>query len=598
MDFSKYARDKDGYMKIVLIDSPKKKKQKKQYKPALTILPVEIIMNEIFKYLQYEDLINIGYTCPKFRLFVEKFMNIKIFRLKSGYFLAKHQLRVIKWMTLRSKKDDRTGICGGIVGMKMGLGKTLTSIMYSLMNYNGSPTLVLTDKSIIEEWENTFNKFFYKKSGIKVIYLHRDYLGDKKINNLPKKKILESHFVITTYETLTSVCKEYNFDTKAFEYDSAERKIGTKKVLRPYKVKTDTGKKCLYTIKWKRIIADEGQKMNNTSTSVYKAMLNLCCEESFVLSGTFVRNDVLDLLSLFRFLGYSSENMTRDYFKNLIIQENLMKFIISIDYKDTDIKLKPLNIVEKLVYLDEEEQNIYNYILDQTRDEMRKLTFKKITYASVLAKFTLLRESCIAPYLIKKSEELDNEEMEDQDEWLEDIDGTSGIKSKKIKALTDIIVNIPKGEKVIVFSMFNKALKLIQYSLEKRGNKNTIIIEGSTNVNERKMQLNKFKSSKTHNVLMMNYKIGSQGLNLTEANHVICIEPWWCPSVEDQAVARCQRNGQTKQVSVYRVSVADTIETKMMKEIREKKMNIEENILTASKKTKLDIDLMARLLDM
>ena len=109
-------------------------------------------------------------------------------------------------------------------------------------------------------------------------------------------------------------------------------------------------------------------------------------------------------------------------------------------------------------------------------------------------------------------------------------------------------------------------------------NENVLLLNGNFNEKDRQDILTNFKNSKEHNVMIINYKIGSEGLNLMEANNVILCENWWCPSVMEQAKHRAYRIGQKRKVFIYNIITKNTIEEKI-KKICDKKEEISKNFM-------------------
>lgn len=95
-------------------------------------------------------------------------------------------------------------------------------------------------------------------------------------------------------------------------------------------------------------------------------------------------------------------------------------------------------------------------------------------------------------------------------------------------------------------------------------------IDGSTKASERLSMIQKFKDQQNSSILLMTYKVGGEGLNLVEANHCICGEPWWTDAVHNQAKARIWRTGQTKDVHVYNIIVSNSIEERILEICKQK----------------------------
>ena len=132
---------------------------------------------------------------------------------------------------------------------------------------------------------------------------------------------------------------------------------------------------------------------------------------------------------------------------------------------------------------------------------------------------------------------------------------------KKIKEKSD--------EKIIIFSFFSSFLEMFQKYLEKE-DIGAEIITGKDSIKKRYKKIDGFKESTTKNVLLINYQVGSEGINLTEATNVFFIEPWWSSYLMNQALARVHRIGQDKEVNVYYFSYKNSIETQIYKMCNDK----------------------------
>jgi SNF2 family DNA or RNA helicase len=226
-------------------------------------------------------------------------------------------------------------------------------------------------------------------------------------------------------------------------------------------------------------------------------------------------------------------------------------------------------------------------------------------FASVLAQFTRLRQASIAPYLITaeakrnktkgKDKELLEKELKAIKErfadsemfhWLTDKNTDSGIESCKVRAIIEILKRIKaSGEKVLIFSMFSSCLDLIADAIKKHiPDYEYVHVDGDVTGNERSQSIESFRRNDDVKVMLMTYKVGSEGLTLVEANHCICIEPWWTNAVHNQAKARIHRPGQTKEVFMHNVLVDGSIEEKVM-EICKDKDQLEDEILNGTIKT-------------
>ena len=171
------------------------------------------------------------------------------------------------------------------------------------------------------------------------------------------------------------------------------------------------------------------------------------------------------------------------------------------------------------------------------------------------------------------------------------------IVSSKLQAFSDLLDElIAGGHKVLVFSQFVKHLALVRPVLEERGITYQSL-DGNTSVEERKEAVNAFQRGEG-DVFLISLRAGGFGLNLTAADYVIHLDPWWNPAVEDQASDRAHRIGQSKSVTIYRLIAKNTIEDKIL-QLHHDKRDLAESILNGTDSVnKLSQDELLNLLAM
>lgn len=152
---------------------------------------------------------------------------------------------------------------------------------------------------------------------------------------------------------------------------------------------------------------------------------------------------------------------------------------------------------------------------------------------------------------------------------LNKLDLDNFITSSKVEKLTEMLKELGKGDKAIVFSQYTNMIDLVEWRLKKARIK-TVKLLGSMPLNMRRCMLDAFKHDASVSVILMSLKAGGEGLNLQVANNVFVLEPWWNPAVEAQAIQRAHRIGQTKPVRAVRFITKETIEEKMY-QLQEKK---------------------------
>lgn len=565
------------------------------------------------------DILNAATTCPYATKIINKWYGLRwIAMRKKGpgerHRLFPHQIEALKWMRERERTKSKD-VRGGILCMMMGLGKTLTAVAHTISSPRGdTPTLIVCGKSVMLEWRADIRKFFGDK--IKILFLHKDMMG-KYFEKITYAEILKYEMIITTYDVVlnTSRKKEF-FIERALDRDAAGR-VKTVSEVMGVTDESAIGPDLLFSVAWHRVITDESQRFANFRTRTYQAIMGIEGKYKWCLTGTPIRNYMTDLFSIFRFCGYKNVTKPREWSKYIYEYDRLDLAIFRMNYDDAGIIIPPRMDVDINVYLENEEKRCYKYFEAQTKDTYQGMMLGSITFASVLAMFTRLRQVCIAPFLVCPESKITHVATEDEKQadmiiqkaldqltgglgtWIKCVEGTAGMKSAKVTAIIDVLSKIPPNEKILIFTTFTSALdllrKTIQHYLPEFG---VCQIDGRTTGRNREEVLHEFKCSDEKRALLMTYKVGSEGLNLTEANHVICIEPWWCPSVHEQAKARCHRFGQTRNVHIYNINVVDSIETTMIRIVNETKLELASSVLKGTNKRvgKLDKYTLGRIL--
>lgn len=506
-----------------------------------------------------------------------------------NYYL--HQIETANWMKIQETQHPN-GFKGGIISLTMGMGKTLLILGYSLKFKGRTPTLIIVPKSILFEWKtNGINKFF---SDSKVLYFHKDY--NKKIDKLTVEDILEYDLVITTYSMCSRTCS-------LGKYHESRRRI------------PDKGKDLLYYLKWNRIVLDESHKYCNVKTKTFKYLMALKAKYKWCVTGTPIINYDTDIWGQLQLCGYKDITSVNEWKHEGIrlFTTGLKYSIYSLNYTDVNIRLPELIEKDIVITLNNNHKDLYDILLGEVKQSYYNMVQLKESYSCVFAMFTRLRQSAIAPYIIsceaKRSTKLINTFNLDKEKH--------GINTNKMTATIDILKNFYLGEKInaptslynlcyrkiqqdpklqlpdleifhpqrskiIIFSMFTSALDLVGETIKKHiPYFKYVQIDGDTR--NRENVLTQFKFDPKINCLLTTYKVAAEGLNLTEANSCILLEPWWNNATLKQAKARLWRIGQTKPVTVYNLIAKDTIEEKI-REICEKKDGMIESYLNGTRK--------------
>ncbi|PKO14303.1 MAG: serine/threonine protein kinase [Chloroflexi bacterium HGW-Chloroflexi-10] len=321
------------------------------------------------------------------------------------------------------------------------------------------------------------------------------------------------------------------------------------------------------------VILDESQAIKNPLSQSAKACRLLNSEHRLVMTGTPVENNTFDLWSQFAFINPGLLG-SLDYFKNefssgvedgrsndalLLLRQLVYPFILRRTKEQVAPELPPLT--ERIVFTDM--QGAQRALYQRTRDYYRKLLLGMIedeglnqSRMKVLEGLLRLRQICIHPALVEA--------------------GFHG-ESAKFEILLETIENLrSEGHKALIFSQFVQTLFILRSELDQRKIPYAYL-DGQTH--NRQQQVDLFQQDPAIPFFLISLKAGGVGLNLTAADYVIHIDPWWNPAVEMQASDRAHRIGQDKPVFVYKYIIRDSIEEKILK-LQEKKKDLVDQLIS------------------
>jgi SNF2 family DNA or RNA helicase len=297
-----------------------------------------------------------------------------------------------------------------------------------------------------------------------------------------------------------------------------------------------------------------------------------------------------------RFLGYTGLTTRKAWETQGLRQyreDGLARVMLVMDYSDTDIVLpekEEVAVTIKFSSLSEEEQFAYVEIRRLVQEAFIESIDHQRSFVHVLALFTALRQTCIAPYLLttisKRSKAFKDPTLKTRlqrlvesgslKEWLHDETGTAGYHSAKINACIDIVKKIPSNEKVLIFSNFTSCLDLVAKGLEEAmPGYEYAHFDGDTTSDQRADIIHRFKGDPNLKCLLLTYRAGAEGLDLTSATRCIRVDMWWNDAVPRQAAARAWRIGQTRKVTIYNIILDATIETYMLQVCDLKRITID-----------------------
>jgi non-specific serine/threonine protein kinase len=422
---------------------------------------------------------------------------------------------------------------GGILADDMGLGKTIQTLSFlqHLKEKNGKLlALVVCPTTLLYNWQNELKKFTPSLT----FQLHHG--GTRTKNQLFKDPV---EVIITTYGTLRS-------DIKMFS-----------------------------EVKFDYVILDESQAIKNPSSKVTKAACLLQATNKLCLSGTPLQNNTFDIYAQMNFLNpgmlgtveYFKHNfsMPIDKFDEKEQKEHLRKFVFPFILRRTKEQVaKDLPEKQEMVLYCEmgtAQRKIYEAYRNDYRDKLIGMVEEKgiqKSQLSILQGLMKLRQICDSPAIIK--------------------DETYPNESVKLDELTREIAENIGDHKALVFSQFLGMLSLIKEQLTKLGIDYEYFDGGST-IQEREKAIERFQNDSNCRVFLISLKAGGVGLNLTAADYVYIVDPWWNPAVEQQAIDRTHRIGQTKNIFAYRMICNDTVEDKILK-LQDRKRSLAKELIS------------------
>jgi superfamily II DNA or RNA helicase len=423
--------------------------------------------------------------------------------------LRDYQLDGFRWLSQLA----HWGV-GACLADDMGLGKTLQSLALILNRAKGGPTLILAPTSVCTNWLGEVEKFAPTLQVIQLGALERQ----QTLDNLKPRDLL-----ICSYGLLQ------------------QEEVG----------------EMLAQVMWETIVLDEAQAIKNAATKRSQAAMRLQGKFKLLTTGTPIENHLGELWNLFQFINpglLGSLDNFNQKFANPIerLQEHdarqrlkklIQPFILRRTKAQVLAELPARTEIVLHVQLSKEEKLFYEAL---RREALEKLTNSEAhagqKHLQVLAEIMRLRRACCHTKLVKPEINLSSSKLELFGE-----------------TVTELLDN---GHKALVFSQFVDHLSIVRAYLDEQ-NISYQYLDGSTPTKERKKRVDAFQSGEG-DVFLISLKAGGTGLNLTAADYVIHLDPWWNPAVEDQASDRAHRIGQQRPVTIYRLVAKDTIEDKIV----------------------------------
>jgi superfamily II DNA or RNA helicase len=419
---------------------------------------------------------------------------------------------------------------GGCLADDMGLGKTVMVLaLLEARRAEGAkkPSLVVVPRSLVFNWKQEATRF---APGLSVL----DHTGAGR--QRAGGRFAEHHLVLTTYGTLRRDALQF----KDVEFDY--------------------------------VVLDEAQAIKNAGTDAAKAARLLRGDHRLALSGTPVENHLGELWSLFEFLNPGmlgpaaalgldgSAGRNPDEATRALLARALRPFILRRTKAQVAPELPPRT--EQTVYC--ELEPLQRRLYDELRDHYRRTLLGRIdemglqrSKIMVLEALLRLRQAACHPGLIDRQR----------------VDEPAGKLDVLLPRLSEVL---DEGHKAIVFSQFTSFLAIVRRRLDGVGMRYEYL-DGATR--DRQARVARFQTDPDCRLFLVSLKAGGLGLNLTAAEHVFLLDPWWNPAVEAQAIDRTHRIGQRRPVLAFRLIAPDTVEEKILA-LQADKRNLAEAIVT------------------
>lgn len=444
--------------------------------------------------------------------------------------LRPYQLEGLAWLQyLRAQQ------LGGILADDMGLGKTAQALAHVLVEKQAGrldlPTLVVLPTSLIFNWQAEARRMAPSLSLLTLQGPARDSLFDQ---------MAEHDLVLTTYPLLW----------RDIERLAAQR--------------------------FHLLILDEAQMVKNAGGRSARALRRLQARHCLCLTGTPLENHLGELWAQFDFLMPGFLGDARDFARRWrkpieengetlraqLLAQRVRPFILRRRKQDVASELPPRSEVIKRVQLQGQQRQLYEGVRAAADEQVRRVLARQsfqgaqITILDALLK---LRQVCCDPHLVK---------------------GTKTPKTMeraKLELLADMLpALVDEGRRVLVFSQFTEMLELIAGRLAEL-HLSFLSLTGKTRPQQRGAVVRQFQNLEAP-IFLVSLKAGGVGLNLTAADTVIHMDPWWNPAVEEQATARAHRIGQDQPVFVYKLVVEGSIEERML-ELQARKLALAQGVL-------------------
>ncbi|HET9840739.1 MAG TPA: DEAD/DEAH box helicase [Nocardioides sp.] len=418
---------------------------------------------------------------------------------------------------------------GACLADDMGLGKTVTLIALHLHRAprRPGPTLVVCPASLLGNWEAEIRRF---APGVDVRRFHG---GQRSLEDLaPTDRRADPGFVLTTYGTLR----------------------------RDAPTLADVG--------WGLVVADEAQHVKNARSATARALRTIPSDARIALTGTPVENDLTELWAIldwatpgllgsrqaFRKVWAGPIESGHEPTKARQFSGLIGPFLLRRRKSDPGIapELPEKTETDHLLGLTREQVVLYESFVRDTMERIERAD-EDTRRGLVLKLLTGLKQICNHPaHFLKQS------------------GGRLGGRSEKLDLLDELVGTVlAEDSSLLVFTQYVAMARLLEDHLN-RGGVPHLFLHGGTPVRRREAMVAAFQSGEVP-LFLLSLKAGGTGLNLTRADHVVHVDRWWNPAVEDQATDRAHRIGQTRPVQVHRMITEGTVEERVAELLRRKR---------------------------
>jgi len=425
---------------------------------------------------------------------------------------------------------------GGCLADDMGLGKTIQTIALLESAYSQDvlpASLVVAPTSLLHNWQNELKKF---APGLKS-YIYAGY--KRKQSDIKDGSFDNFQVIITSYGIVRSDCE--SLANYPFYY----------------------------------LILDESQFIKNPDSFSYHAVKQLSSKHRLALTGTPIENSLTDLWAQFNFINpdmlgnlFSFRNnyinkivRDKDQKVEAALQRMIQPFLLRRTKEEVTPEL-PL-LTQEIVYCDmtEEQEKTYSAEKNSIRNQMLE-NEEFFLKNNIIALQSLLRLRLLSNHPLL---------------MIPEYTGDSG-KFDQILIYFESIKTA--GHKVLIFSSFLKYIRLLTKAFDER-EWNYALLTGETGISNREEEIARFNEEPDINAFFISLKAGGTGLNLTAADYVFIVDPWWNPAAEMQALSRAHRIGQDKPVMVYRFISSDSIEEKIIA-LQNKKSQLSDTFVSSN----------------